>query len=268
MTHDPALLKTYTRCLKWLSPPQRALMAELQAPATSDCLISDTHPHFNRALSLSATRLLHLCRSVASAYSEQFQRKYGRFHPGLSRDNKTALKSKHLPLFTNIYCICAEHNIPLRHWFRAQFDVLSKMPCVYVTACSGPNALKRYEDWKSNQSTRFINHGDRKAALDRSIYRIIEASILDSHLVALKHWERIRLFEPPTLGAGILTLYPQVSAWYLVSHPSVRAILAAGLWSDPVVMDRLKQYNSVARIRSSCQMGLDAAIENHGTLEL
>lgn len=258
----------YTKCLKWLSPPTRAHLANLQPTAIDSSLIDQKHPHFDRALELSAARLLHLCRPVARAYAEQFQRKYGRHYPGLSLDNTKAMQSKNLSLLLSIYALCSEHDIQLRHWFRAQFDILSKMKQVYLNACSGPNALKRYQDWIERQPTRFVNRLDRAAALDKSFYTQIEASVLDSHLVALQHWNRIKDFEPPTVGAGILVLYPQVSAWYLVSHAGVRDILEAGMWYDPVVASKLKQYKKIARIRSSCDMALDAAIENHGSLEV
>ncbi len=260
----------YGKCLKRLSVPPPSHVVELLAPSanSSDSLIGSSNPHFNRALSLAALRILHLARQTALAYSEQFQRQYGTFHPGLPADPLQALKSKNLPILVGIYSICSEESIPLRHWFRAQFDILHKMKQVYLVTCSGPNALRRYRDWASKQEKRYVNTEDRKRALDSSLYQTIETSILDSHLVALRHWDHIKSFDPPSLGAAILVLYPQVSAWYLVSHQCVRELIQDGLWSDPVVVNRLNQYKKLSRVRSSCEMGLDAAIELHGKLEL
>lgn len=262
---------TYSKCLTRLVTHHHTAHAELDPTTrviTSGNLIGPDHDHFTRSMNLTSLRVLHICRQVAAAYSDQFQRRYHRFHPGLPPDTKKALQSKHIHLMVGIYRTCSEKSIPLRHWFRAQFEILSKMDCVYITTCSGPNALKRYEDWDAKQSSRFVNREDRKAALDVSLYTVIEASILDSHLVALKHWDRCKLYDPPGLGAMFLVLYPQVSAWYLVAQESVRELVETGQWTDPVVLKRLKQFKSNPRVRSSCAMGLDAAVEIHGRLEL
>lgn len=262
---------TYSKCLTRLVSLHHTAHAELDSTSrviTSGTLIGSGHEHFDRALNIASLRVLHICRQVAQAYSEQFQQRYHRFHPGLAKDPKKALEYKYLHVLVGIYRTCSERSIPLRHWFRAQFETLSKMDCVYIATCSGPNALKRYEDWAARQTSRFKDREDRNAALNTSLYTVIEASILDSHLMALKHWEHYKTFDPPCLGAMFLALYPQVSAWYLVAQESVRELLDAGLWTDATVMKRLKQFKSNPRVRASCQMGLDAAVENHGRLEL
>jgi hypothetical protein len=246
-------LDTYVRCLQKLG-------------GENGNSISSESSHFKRALYLSQVRLLHLAKPVALAWSEQVQRKYHRKQLCIPVGFSDAVHCVSLPVLVSIYRICAENKIDLRGWFRSQFDRLGSVGFVYVGMCSGTNALRRYREWEVRQGGRFTRSEDREKALGSSIYKQIEQSIEDSHEVALKMSSKIRSMEPPNNVAGLLAMYPQVSAWYLVAHNDIRGFLETGEWDDPALMKHLQQFKKDKRIQVSCSMGLEASIESQGSL--
>lgn len=227
-------------------------------------------PRQIRSLQIHLARILHVANQVAAIYSDEVQRYNKRTVTVLSADPLKAIDSKQLALLLSIQEFVSRHGIPVRHWFRAQFDlckVPKSMSHIPINMCHGPNAFQRYETWNRRQSKRFIRTEDRTRILDTSFTSEVANSIRLSHQFAVAELSNPARVFPPSQAGALWELFPEVSAWYLVAHDEFRVkYLESGACLASSIVKHYQQYKSNRKIREACNRALLQAIDQLGDL--
>lgn len=228
-------------------------------------------PWQTRSFQVHLARIYHVADSIAQAYLDQVRRVGGPPMQMLSSNPMKALhKSKHLALLLSIAKFVADNDIPVKHWFRAQFDLLRPPPhCVVIpiTVCHGPNAAIRYDDWARRQESRFTHADDRGTALDSSVSKAISEAINFSHQTVLSAIPLATEFQLFSMEMFLWELFPSISAWYLVAHVGFRQdFLETGACLAPTVVEHFKQYKRDPVIKTICDRAMLASTDTLGDL--
>jgi hypothetical protein len=225
-------------------------------------------PRQHLSLTVTALRLTHLARITAIAFWRANTKAQKHHQLAYPKTVWQALAHKNTVTLLSIYHFAVAHHIPLEDWFLAQFDILSKMPQLWITCCQGQKAFERYTDWDKRQRNRYIKTEDRensRASLQKSITR----AILTGHKHARDWQTRILEVEPPSLSAALAFLHPAVTGWYLVAHECFRDdLLESGLIDDPHLMKLWERYLRSPQVRLFCKSALAEALTLYGPLEL
>lgn len=224
-------------------------------------------PRLLHATNIAALRLVHLAKLTLRAYWNS-KPKSAAF--GLPTKPRDILRNKNTPLLLTIYYHTHQHAIPLEYWFRAQQDILSKMPRVWITCFFGPKAHERYLDWDKRLSKRYIRSEDRKEnTIPASLHKLIFKAILTGHQQALKWQSTLQQLQPPSLSAALAYINTYLPAWYLVAHTCFQDdLLKSGLLDCPVLLKTWEHYKRSSWARKFCQEALEVAESQYGTLEI
>lgn len=213
-------------------------------------------------------RILHVANLAAQAYLDQIKRKNGPPMQLLSKQPYKALESKYLPILLSTQAFVCENDIPLHHWYRAQFDLLRPPPrCVNIplTVTHGLNAHVRYLDWSRRQLKRFTQAPDRTKQLDTAFVDQIANHISLSHQLVLTELSKAAGLVPPSLEIFLWDLFPNISPWYLVAHDDFRKhFVETGACLIPTVMEHFQQYKRDPQIRKACDIAIMAATDTFG----
>lgn len=225
-------------------------------------------PHSIRMVTIAALRPVHLVKLTLRAFWKvKPQKQFGIAAPRKLMD---ILRHKNTPILLTIYYFTKAHDIPLDHWFQAQFDILSKMPQLWITCFSGQKAFERYTDWDYRLSRKFTRLEDRQEnAIPLSLQKTIHKAIFTGHKQALTWQPRLKDLHAPTLSAALAYINTYVPAWYLVAHKCFRDdVLEPGLMDPPQLIKIWNHYKKSSWAKKFCQEALDAAELQYGTLEL
>lgn len=227
-------------------------------------------PRQLRSFQVHLARTLHIANIAAQAYLDQIRRTSGPPKQMLSRHPLKALTSKYLPILLSTYAFVSENDIPINHWYRAQFDLLRPPPgCVNIplTVTHGPNAHLRYVDWSRRQTKRFTQASDRTTALDTTFTGQIATHINLSHQFAIAALSKVAEMEHFSVEFFLWELFPDISPWYLVANDDFRkSFLETGACLTPKVVEHFQQYKRDPVVRQACDRAILAATDTFGDL--
>lgn len=242
----------------------------LQATAPTRAHSAPLAPKELRALQIHCLRLCHLANLALSAYCDNLKRLNGPPVRLLPQNPQKALHAKYLPILLSIQQFTATQDIPLAHWFRAQFDLLKPPPkCTHIpiTVCHGPNAHIRYLDWSRRQPKRYVHSDDRAQALDTSFLEQLKQTLIAEHQNLVQLLSSSAGLAFPSVELVLWDLFPNISGWYLVAHTGFRQkFLESGACSAGSLLEHFQQYKRDAAVRHTCEQALLIAMDSYGDL--
>lgn len=212
-------------------------------------------------------RLRHQFKIVADAFNNacELSGQRGRL---IAPDNDVdVLVNKYTPTVMALTVLCHEHDISLKRWCLAQARLIKSAKFFTLYQCYGANAFKRYGDWEAKEQKKALRQ-DEVARSTTSAYDIIRHSIMASHMDALRWAPVLKALKPPSLSAGLLYMFPQISGWYLIAHKEFREeAMDDGFCTEPNMLKMYKRYKNSENVRHICEETLKQVTLELGPLK-